>query len=130
MNGKQAFVTLLIFIIVIYVGLYGITYNIFNKVQLHHYIVFIVNLIPAVSVLSGLLVRLLMQRTATLKKFLLSTLVCTVIAVISTILYALNYNSAGMLNDIYGFAFYCIILNFFLLLCNSAISIMGINNYQ
>jgi 4-amino-4-deoxy-L-arabinose transferase-like glycosyltransferase len=130
MSGKQAFVTLLILIVVIYVGLYGITYNIFNKTPLHHYVMFIVNIIPSLAVLLGLLTRLLMSRSKPFKKFLLSSLICTLTTIISTIIYALNYNSVTMLYDIYGFIYYCLIVNVFLFLCNFAISIMGINNYQ
>ncbi|MEN8904702.1 MAG: hypothetical protein ABF289_01950 [Clostridiales bacterium] len=128
MNPKQVFVTFLIIIILLYVGLYGIIQNILNDNNLDHYVVFVLNIIPSVSILLGLLVRVLLGRSETVTKFLVSTITCSISCVLLIIIYTFLYDNVDMLNDIPGFLLYCLIVNIFLLLSNFIITAMGFNN--
>jgi len=125
MNGKQALITLLIIVILLYVGLYGIFSNFMSNNNLHHYILFILNVIPACSILIGLLVRVLTGRATTFKKYSLSALACTITTVALSLVYIFSYSQTQML-DIPGIIIYCIILNFLLLIFNSLITVMGL----
>jgi hypothetical protein len=127
MNAKQAFVTLLLIIILFYVGLYGVIHNLINKSDIDHYVLFIMNIIPSASILLGLLVRVLLGRSETLSKFMISAVVCTISCVLLTVLYTLSYETMFMLSDVFGFIMYCLIVNIFMLICNSIITIMGLN---
>lgn len=130
MNTKQSFVTLLIIIILVYTGLYGLVYNLVSSNELHHYVLFILNIIPSVSILIGLATRLFMGRTSTTKKYFISFLACTLSSVLFTILYTTIYKTTKMLSDFSGFIIYCLVLNIILIICNIVISIMGVNNRQ
>ena len=126
MNTKQAFVTILIVIILLYVGFYGILHNQTSNENLHHYVIFILNIIPAASILIGLLFRILLGRSSTSKKFIISSISCTMATIGITLIYIFTYSQNQMLH-IPGILIYCLIVNFLLLLCNSIITIMGLN---
>lgn len=126
MNGKQAFVTVLIVILLLYLGLYGLIHNQNNDNKLHHYVLFVLNIIPASSILFGLLVRIMMRKSVTVKKYIFSSFFCTILIVGISMAYIFSYGQTQMI-DVTGIVIYCLIINFVLLLCNSAITIMGLN---
>jgi hypothetical protein len=129
MNSKQAFVTLLLLIILLYIGLYGIINNFTGNHEIHHYILFIINIIPASSFLVGLLIRVLLGRSTTSKKFILSAIFSTITTVVLIFIYILSY-SQWIMVDIPGIIVYCLILNFILLILNSIISLMGLERIR
>jgi hypothetical protein len=85
------------------------------------------NIIPSVSILLGLLVRVLLGKNENITKFLISSITCTISCVLLTIIYTFSYQTTEMLNDIFGVIIYCIIINAFMLIFNTIITVMGLN---
>jgi hypothetical protein len=127
MNRKQVLLFLLFVVIIAYAiinGFWG------HSKPLHHYILFILVIVPSVSILTGLIFRIVFERESLLKKMLLSSISCLTATILIVFVYTVIYKQLGMLFDLLNFILYCLIVNVMLIFFNILLIIAGKESFK